>query len=119
MESLKKKGFRISIDDFGTGYSSMSYFKLIPANEIKIDKYFISNLVNDTGDQAIVKAVTSIAHDFNMSVVAEGIEDEATLKKLVELGCDYAQGYHFSKPLSATDFSDWLEQYRMWNYVGK
>lgn len=118
MEKLKQQGFRISIDDFGTGYSSMSYFKLIPANEIKIDKYFVSNLCTDKGDQAIVKAVISIAHDFNMSVVAEGVEDEATLKMLAQLGCDYAQGYHFSKPLPAEEFSGWLDNYKMWDYMG-
>ncbi len=116
MQNLRNRGYRLSIDDFGTGYSSMSYFKLIPAHEIKIDKYFIQNLVHDRGDQIIVKAVIAIAHHFNMKTVAEGVEDEATLKLLMKMKCDYAQGYYFSRPLVGEEFQQWLEGYSMARY---
>ncbi|MFK7733947.1 MAG: putative bifunctional diguanylate cyclase/phosphodiesterase [Pseudomonadales bacterium] len=116
MEELKSLGFKISIDDFGTGYSSMSYFKLIPANEIKIDKCFVSNLVTDRDDQIIVRAIIAIAHHFGMSVVAEGVEDMATLEMLMKMKCDYAQGYHFTKPLPGGEFREWLDKYNMIKY---
>ncbi len=116
MEELKSFGFKISIDDFGTGYSSMSYFKMVPANEIKIDKCFVSNLVNDRDDQIIVRAIIAIAHHFGMSVVAEGVEDMETLEVLMKMKCDYAQGYHFSKPLPGAEFRQWLDTYNMIKY---
>ncbi|MFK8020803.1 MAG: putative bifunctional diguanylate cyclase/phosphodiesterase [Pseudomonadales bacterium] len=116
MEELKDLGFRISIDDFGTGYSSMSYFKLIPANEIKIDKCFITNLVHDRDDQVLVRAIIALAHHFNMKTVAEGVEDMQTLQMLMRMKCDYAQGYHFSRPLPGAEFRAWLEGYNMTRY---
>lgn len=116
MEELKAMGFRISIDDFGTGYSSMSYFKLIPANEIKIDRCFVKNLVNDRDDQVLVKAIIALAHHFKMTTVAEGVEDMETLEMLMSMKCDYAQGYHFSKPLPGEAFSEWLASYSFARY---
>ena len=96
-------GFRVSIDDFGTGYSSLSYLKHLPANEIKIDKSFVMNMANDKDDESIVKAAIDLAHNLDLEVVAEGVEDEKTLDLLTEMGCDFAQGYHIAKPMPFDD----------------
>lgn len=86
-----------SIDDFGTGYSSLSYLKKLPVAEVKIDRSFISDMVNDDNDASIVKSVIELVHNFGYNVVAEGVEDEKTLEELRRLDCDHVQGYLFSK----------------------
>ena len=96
-------GFGISIDDFGTGYSSLSYLKHLPANEIKIDKSFVMNMANDKDDESIVKAAIDLAHNLDLKIVAEGVEDETTLDLLTEMGCDFAQGYYMAKPMPYDD----------------
>lgn len=108
---LQNMGIALSIDDFGTGYSSLSYFKEIPAHELKIDKSFVMNMLSNQQDQDIVKIIIDIAHLFNLTVVAEGIEDEATLNYLKSLGCDYGQGYYISHPLPAAKFEEWYDRY--------
>lgn len=105
---LRELGVRLSIDDFGTGYSSLSYFKHIPASELKIDKSFIDHIKDGGHDLELVKIMIHIAHQFGLLVVAEGVEDEATCQLLKTLGCDYIQGYYFSKPLPAQEFERWL-----------
>ena len=105
---LRELGVRLSIDDFGTGYSSLSYFKHIPASELKIDKSFIDHIQDGGHDLELVKIMIHIAHQFGLLVVAEGVEDEATCQLLKTLGCDYIQGYYFSKPLPAQEFERWL-----------
>ena len=110
--SLRKQGINMAIDDFGTGYSSLSYFKHIPATELKIDRSFIGRMLTEPLDLELVKAIIHLAHQFGLSVVAEGVEDEQTLSLLGELGCDYAQGYYFSPPLPAAEFEAWLDVYR-------
>ena len=107
LSALRLKGIRVSIDDFGTGYSSLSYFKRLPADELKIDRSFVRNLVNDKQDRKVVESIVGLAHAFNLKVVAEGIEDQATLDALQELGCDIAQGFFISKPLHAKEMSAW------------
>ena len=99
---------RLSIDDFGTGYSSLSYFKHIPASELKIDKSFIDHIQDGGHDLELVKIMIHIAHQLGLLVVAEGVEDESTCQLLKTLGCDYIQGYYFSKPLPAQEFERWL-----------
>ena len=111
LEKLRSNNFSISIDDFGTGYSSFAYFKNLPADEIKIDKLFIQNIVENQADYNIVRAIIDLAHGFNFSVVAEGVEDEATAEVLKELQCDYIQGFLYSKPLTQDEFIDWLKSY--------
>lgn len=110
---LKNSGISLSIDDFGTGYSSLSYFKEIPANELKIDMSFVRDMLNNPQDQHIVKIIIEIAHLFKLQVVAEGVEDQATLAHLKTLGCDYAQGYFIARPLPAEEFEQWLEGYQL------
>ncbi|MCR4300814.1 MAG: EAL domain-containing protein [Sulfuricaulis sp.] len=107
---LSAMGLRIAIDDFGTGYSSLSYLKKLPVNTIKIDKSFVIGMVRDDNDAAIVHTSVDLAHNLKLEVVAEGVENEETLKRLVELGCDTAQGHYISRPLSAEELSVWLKQ---------
>lgn len=110
LNQLRGLGVGISIDDFGTGYSSLSYFKDIPATELKVDKSFVTNMCSSDKDKHIVETIVWLAHRFELTVVAEGVEDGATLTMLSELGCDFAQGYLISKPLAHKDFVDWLSQ---------
>ena len=109
---LKELGAGLSIDDFGTGYSSLSYFKHIPATELKIDRSFVERLTEDSQDLELVKIMIQIAHQFGLKVVAEGVEEFATLALLRDLGCDYIQGYFFSKPLPAAEFEDWARNWQ-------
>ncbi len=104
-------GVQISIDDFGTGFSSMEYFKHIPADELKIDRSFISAMYDEKKDRHIVEMVTKLAQGLGLRVVVEGIEDHKTLALAAEIGCDYAQGYFISVPVSEKDFVTWLETY--------
>ena len=113
LSAIRELGCRVSIDDFGTGYSSLSYFKNIPADELKIDKSFVFSMLDDSRDRKIVSHIISLAHSFDLQVVAEGVETEAVLTVLRELDCDYAQGFYFSKALSADDFVTWADAFRI------
>ena len=95
---LSKMGLRLAVDDFGTGYSSFSYLRKLPVHEIKIDKSFIDDMVED-GDEVIVQSTIELAHNLGLTCVAEGVQDEATLERLAMLGCDTAQGDFISPPL--------------------
>ncbi|MCG8673656.1 MAG: bifunctional diguanylate cyclase/phosphodiesterase [Pseudomonadales bacterium] len=108
---LKDLGLKISIDDFGTGYSCLSYFKRIPADELKVDQSFVKNMRNDLDDEHLTRVIIDLAHRFNMDVVAEGVEDKETYLKLREFGCDYIQGFYFTKPLSQEKYCDWLANF--------
>ncbi len=104
LERLVKLGVRISIDDFGTGYSSLLYLKRLPASELKIDRGFISDLVRDTEDAAIVSAIIALGKALQLKIVAEGVETQAQQDFLSELGCDSQQGYLLGRPVPAQDF---------------
>ena len=116
IKALRAAGVKVSIDDFGTGFSSLSKFKSMPADELKIDKSFVSGMLEREDDRNIVMAVIDLAKRFDLKVVAEGVEDKDTLQALVKMGCDYAQGYHFAKPLVFEEYSDWVANYRMADY---
>ncbi|MBI3547027.1 MAG: EAL domain-containing protein, partial [Gammaproteobacteria bacterium] len=107
---LSKMGLKLAIDDFGTGYSSLSYLKKLPGNTIKIDKSFVIGMGRDENDAAIVRTSIDLGHNLGLEVVAEGVENEETLKRLAELGCDTAQGHYMSRPLSAEELNVWLKQ---------
>lgn len=104
MNTLKEAGVKFSIDDFGTGITSISYIRDFPFSEIKIDKSFIKDIRENKISQGIVKSIIALGNNLNIDVVAEGVEDEITLKYLESIGCDIAQGYFISKPLPLEDF---------------
>jgi len=106
---LKSHGFKLSIDDYGTGYSSLAQLKQLPVQELKIDKSFVQQLMQNTDDQIIVRSTIELAHNMGLSVVAEGIEDERTLLWLKEHNCELAQGYFISRPIKAELFQTWLK----------
>jgi len=101
LNALEALGYPLAIDDFGTGYSSMSRLKDLPINHIKIDREFIMDLLGNQQNSSIVSATNSIARAFGCSITAEGVESIEVANELVELGCDYLQGYHFSRPLTS------------------
>ena len=105
---LRLKGVSLSIDDFGTGYSSLLQLFRMPFSELKIDRSFVSKMVVDMEALAIVKACILLGEQFNMRVVAEGVEDRATKELLAELGCQSVQGYFMAKPMAAEDLRPWL-----------
>jgi diguanylate cyclase (GGDEF)-like protein len=106
---LSRMGLRLAVDDFGTGYSSFSYLRKLPVHEIKIDKAFIDDMVED-GDEVIVHSTIELAHNLGLTCVAEGVQDEATLERLAALGCDTAQGDFISPPLDGPGVASWLRQ---------
>ena len=105
---LHNLGQKLSIDDFGTGYSSLAYLQRLPVDEIKIDRSFVSGLIDVPDDAIIVRSTIDLAHSLGLKVVAEGVEDEAVLKSLIEYGCDAAQGYLFGRPVTAADITSRL-----------
>ncbi len=115
LHRLREIGIEISIDDFGTGYSSLSYLGEMPVSEVKIDKSFVLEMLNRKKDGVIVKATIDLAHNLGLKVVAEGVETREVARKLGSLGCDTLQGYLFSRPVSATDFKQWLVKFNAIN----
>ena len=109
LRHLADMGVRLAIDDFGTGYSSLSVLRDLPIRELKIDRSFISGLINSSADERLVRSTIGLAHDFDVIAVAEGVEDEATLIRLAEMGCDQAQGYYFSRPVGLEALMQWFE----------
>jgi diguanylate cyclase (GGDEF)-like protein len=103
-------GFTLAIDDFGTGYSSLSYLKSLPVNELKIDKSFVLNLDKNQSDQQIVKTIIDLAHNFDLKVIAEGVETLPSLSLLEQWGCNYAQGYLISRPVPVEQFIKWYKE---------
>ncbi|MGB3534708.1 MAG: EAL domain-containing protein [Microcoleaceae cyanobacterium] len=113
LQGLKALGITVSVDDFGTGYSSLSYLKHFAFDILKIDRFFIQEIDRDIKQQAIVKAMMSMAHQLNLTVIAEGIETEAELNFLQQNGCDAAQGYFISRPLPWDKFQQFIQQSRI------
>jgi diguanylate cyclase (GGDEF)-like protein len=107
LEALHGLGVALSIDDFGTGYSSLAYLKRLPVTELKIDRSFTRHMVRDADDAIIVRSTIDLGHNLGLRVVAEGIEDDATVEALRAAGCDRGQGYRFSRPLAADAFEAW------------
>jgi len=111
LKELKVMGFQLSIDDFGTGYSSLSYLKKFPIDRLKIDRSFVQELDVNKEDYAIVRAIIDLAHTLNITVIAEGVEEDAQRLILQELNCDIIQGYFYSKPLDGVSFTLYLQNY--------
>ncbi|WP_233078245.1 putative bifunctional diguanylate cyclase/phosphodiesterase [Rheinheimera soli] len=109
MKKLRARGIHLAMDDFGTGYSSLAYLKQFPLNTLKIDKAFIDDM-NTARGRNMVDTIVTIAHNLNLTVVAEGVEQAEQLQQLKQLRCEIIQGYFYSKPLSAHDFGLFLKQ---------
>lgn len=110
MRQLKEDGVMLAMDDFGTGYSSLAYLKGYPLNVLKIDQVFVRHFLEDESDEAIIKAIIALSQSFRLAVIAEGVETQAQADRLRALGCQYFQGYLFSKPLTAAQATLWLQQ---------
>lgn len=108
LNQLKDIGIRISIDDFGTGYSSLAYLERFPLDTLKIDQSFVRSITDATNDSAIAKTIVNLGHNFNLTVVAEGVENESQLNYLRTVGCDISQGYLHSPPVSAEKLEPFL-----------
>lgn len=106
LNKLQQLGVTVAIDDFGKGYSSLNYLRMFPINALKIDRSFIHEVSKNNDDIAIVKAITFLAHELNLKVVAEGIETKEVIQLLEEIGCDEIQGFYVSKPLPKKDFEE-------------
>ena len=101
--SLKNQGIRLALDDFGTGYSSLAHLRALPFDRIKIDKSFVSSIIDNSESAAIVTAIAGLGESLNMAVTAEGIEDAAIEARLCAIGCARGQGYHYGRPINATN----------------
>ncbi len=108
LDALADRAVSLSIDDFGTGYSSLAYLSDLPVDELKIDRSFVQRMRQDVRTHAVVAGTIDLAHRLGLRVVAEGVEDEATLEALRELDCDLTQGYLHSRPVDADAFATWL-----------
>ncbi len=115
LHRLRELGIGLAVDDYGTGYSSLATLKSLPVQVLKIDKSFIVNLAKNNDDPVIVRSTIELAHNMNLQVVAEGVEDQLSLDWLLEQGCDQAQGYFISRPLAAEDLARWLQTHQQLN----
>tara|TARA_R110002074_G_scaffold40464_1_gene108174 strand:+ start:27980 stop:30331 length:2352 start_codon:yes stop_codon:yes gene_type:complete len=111
LKACRELGVDISLDDFGTGYSSLDYFRRLPAQEIKIDRSFVMDMLDSVDDSMIVSAIVSLSKSFKRRLVAEGIESADVERKLIELGCDIGQGFFYSKPLPLSQALRWAEDF--------
>ena len=118
LSRLRGFGITLYIDDFGTGYSSLSYLKKLPVAAVKIDKSFVADMLEDSDSASIVRATITLAHDMGLTVVAEGVENEAVWETLKNLGCDAAQGYYMGRPMPAEQINTWLHE-SPWGLAGK
>ncbi|MEL7189645.1 MAG: EAL domain-containing protein [Pseudomonadota bacterium] len=105
LASLRAAGARVSVDDYGTGHATLNYLKDFPANEIKLDQSFVSDLTTNQANRVMVSSTVELAHALSFEVVAEGVEDAQTLEALEALGCDYLQGWHIGKPMTWDEFA--------------
>jgi diguanylate cyclase (GGDEF)-like protein len=111
VESLSELGVRFAVDDFGTGHSSLANLRRLPVHELKIDRSFVTPMLNEESDGVIVRSTVDLGHALGLKVIAEGVEDEVTLDRLEEIGCDRAQGHFFSKPVPPIEFMRWISRY--------
>jgi len=108
LSTLRDLGVKISVDDYGTGYASLSYLRDLPVHELKIDRSFVTNMAEDEQSATLARSIVELGHNLGLSVVAEGVEDADVAALLTDAGCDMAQGYYFSRPISGLDMTRWL-----------
>ena len=111
LEQLNNEGIDIDIDDYGTGFSSLAYLKMLPVNDLKIDKSFVIDMHENENDKIIVQSTIDLAHNLNLHVVAEGVETKEALNYLKQHQCDYAQGYYIARPMPVSEFRNWCQAY--------
>ena len=104
-DRIKHLGVRLAIDDFGTGYSSLSHLKRLPLDKIKIDQSFVRDLPNNSDDAAIATAINAMAQSLGFTVIAEGVETRQQASFLQKMGCQQGQGYLYSRPVTASEFT--------------
>lgn len=109
LNQLKNSGVRLALDDFGAGYSSLSHLSKLPISELKIDRSLITDINSNAKNATIVRSTIELARKLGINVVAEGVEDKNTCNILGSYGCDFAQGYYFSKPMNTHDFKSWFK----------
>jgi predicted signal transduction protein with EAL and GGDEF domain len=109
---LRELGVRVAIDDFGTGYTSLAYLKQVPADELKIDKSFVMNMLANPADARVVEQAVALGHAFGLEVTAVGVEEAEVASRLAAIGCDYVQGFHYAKPLASGDFPAWAQDWK-------
>ena len=107
---LKERGVKLAIDDFGTGFTSLNYVKRLPIDKLKIDMTFVKDLPNSVNDAAIATTIVSLAQGLNMKVVGEGVQTQSQHEFLRHLGCHFAQGYLYSRPVTADRMTRFLAQ---------
>jgi diguanylate cyclase (GGDEF)-like protein len=112
LERIQATGVTVAVDDFGTGHSSLAYLKGLPVGEIKVDKSFVLSMLEDPDDLAIVQTIIDLAHNLRLSVLAEGVETADIGNRLLEMGCQGAQGYHYARPMPADEVIPWMERPR-------
>jgi EAL domain-containing protein (putative c-di-GMP-specific phosphodiesterase class I) len=119
LQQLSNIGANLSIDDYGTGFSSLQYLKIMPINEIKIDKSFVTDMVDYDNDAVIVRSIIDLSHNLGMTVVAEGVETQDVFDILEILSCDVIQGYHISRPIPSQKLEQWLSMRKNDSIVSK
>ena len=115
VEELQRLGIKLSIDDFGTGWSSLARLQEMTVDELKLDRVFVGRLLEDPRSTAIVRSTVALAHSLGASLVAEGVEDVATLNALRDYGCDITQGYVHCPPLPADELDRWMQGRDLWD----
>ncbi len=112
IEACRQAGVQFALDDFGTGYSSLTYLRRLPADQLKIDQSFVRDMLMDRNDRAIVQGVLGLARAFERQVIAEGVETQAIGQALLEVGCDFGQGYGIARPMDVAALAHWVTQWR-------
>jgi EAL domain-containing protein (putative c-di-GMP-specific phosphodiesterase class I) len=111
---LRSLGVRLEVDDFGTGYSSLSYLKQLPIDTLKVDRSFVDGLGREADDSSIVAAIIALGRALGLRVLGEGVETEEQLRELRALGCDFAQGYHFARPMAPAELESLVDAAQCW-----
>jgi len=112
LHSLRERGIKIAIDDFGMGQSSLNYLFELPVDILKIDQVFVRSMLDNSAAEAIIRSSITMAHEMNVKIIAEGIENQEQFDHLKKIGCDYGQGYHISRPMPVELVTSWLEAKR-------
>ena len=114
LAALKAIGVRLILDDFGTGYSSLAYLTRLPLDVLKVDRSFVDGLGTESRDTAVTEAIIAMSHALSLQVVGEGAETDLQVSELTRLGCDFVQGYHFSRPVPAHEITAMLQAGPAW-----